>query len=88
VKVKLAVFFALIFILYAAYGLVVSDSLFDSSWLLAIATIPTSSVMNVLLQGVKNIYLNISFLIVGGIVQYAVLGFLTGLVLDQVKNNE
>jgi len=87
-KKKIAMTFVLIFVCYAAYVLITAPSLFDAAWVLAIVSIPASSLVDFLLIDVRNIYINIIAIIIGGIFQYGAIGLLLDKGVDWLKESK
>jgi len=55
---------------------------------LAIVTIPASSLIDIILSDVRNIYLNIIALTIGGIFQYGTIGLLLDMGADWLKKSK
>lgn len=84
----LSIGFIAVFVCYSCYGLVVASSLFDLAWLLAILTIPTGNLFHFFFHGIDNIYIQISLLIIAGIIQYGLIGYFLGAVIEWIKGTK
>ena len=93
---KLTVIGAVLFA--AVFGLVVlvAKNLYDAAWMLGIFSLPASSLADRIARllaswfanGQKGIFLDLGMLFVFGVVQYGLLGYVIGKVIELYRNSQ
>ncbi len=92
-KVVFTVLACVVFALLFGYITLVAKTTFDAAWLIAILTIPASSLADIVSRlGVllfatdqKSILVDLGLLFVFGLMQYGLLGYLLGWGIDQFR---
>lgn len=93
---KLTVIAAALFAIMFGLVVLVARNLHDAAWLVAVLSMPASSVADVvarLLAGwfgssQKGIFLDLGILFACGVAQYGALGFIVGTMIDLYRNRE
>ena len=94
-KLKLTVIAGVFFAAAFGFLILTAKTLFDAAWMIAILSIPASTAADVASRlladwfgnGHKNIYADLVMLFIFGLVQYGLLGYIVGWIINKVKNN-
>jgi len=92
-KIRFSILFGVIFTIVFTILLVLSSNYFNTSWLIAIITIPSSQIAFLAINSISNIFgindtniiLTFVILFIFGILQYGLVGYLLDLAIKKIK---